>query len=304
MIPTVTLGLAGLFCLLGIISIVELGLIYGYTGKKAPGMLTQLDLLISDCIRIWIPWTILMIILVCIGTFHGQLGTYPALILYLPIMASFNLLIASFQVTLTIKGILIFKDEWINEISDRKVLMASRIAIWVYSSIIFAINFLMPAKHSAVLDLLTEKDQPTKFGFGLGSALSFLILLLSLLIMVIKISCLEDQVEDSGKTQLALYAGIVGCMIFPIGMIGNSVNKNFLKNSDYEPSYHLKYVVPMLCMIELIVGIVIPTLYFSSKPNLVNFSQNIFKSYFSKPWEKLWNLCTVSNRIVDLDGKV
>ena len=35
MIPTETLGVA--FCLLGIISIVELGLIYGYTGKKAPG---------------------------------------------------------------------------------------------------------------------------------------------------------------------------------------------------------------------------------------------------------------------------
>ena len=35
MIPTETLGFA--FCLLGIISIVELDLIYGYTGKKAPG---------------------------------------------------------------------------------------------------------------------------------------------------------------------------------------------------------------------------------------------------------------------------
>ena len=35
MIPTETLGFA--FCLLGIISIVELGLIYGYTKKKAPG---------------------------------------------------------------------------------------------------------------------------------------------------------------------------------------------------------------------------------------------------------------------------
>ena len=125
------------------------------------GMLTQLDLLISDCIQIWIPWTIFLVILVCIGTFHGHLGIYPALILYLPILTSFNLLIASFQITLFVKGILIFKDEWINEISDRKVLMASRMGILAYSSMIFAFNFLMPAKQSALLDLLTEKDQPT-----------------------------------------------------------------------------------------------------------------------------------------------
>ena len=124
-------------------------------------MLTQLDLLISDCIRIWISWTIFLVILVYIGTFHGHLGTYTAFVLFLPILASFNLLIASFQITLFVKGILIFKDEWINEISDRKVLMASRMGILTYSSMIFAFNFLMPAKQSALLDLLTEKDQPT-----------------------------------------------------------------------------------------------------------------------------------------------
>ena len=41
MIPTVTIGFAALFILLGIISIIELGLIYGYIGKKAPGKTTN-----------------------------------------------------------------------------------------------------------------------------------------------------------------------------------------------------------------------------------------------------------------------
>ena len=39
--------------------------------------------------------------------------------------------------------------------------MASRMGILTYSSMIFAFNFLMPAKQSALLDLLREKDQPT-----------------------------------------------------------------------------------------------------------------------------------------------
>ena len=139
-------------------------------------------------------------------------------------------------------------------------------------------------------------------------------LFLSLLIMVIKISFLEQD-ENSCKTKSAIYAGIVGCMILPFGMIGIRVNRIFFQDSDHDPSYlqllHLNFVVPMLCLMEFTVGIVIPTLYFSSKPNLVTFSKNIWKTHFMEPLQNLWNFDAISyccpcwsNRIVDLDGKV
>ena len=106
-------------------------------------------------------------------------------------------------------------------------------------------------------------------------------------------------------------------MIFPLSMLGIRVVKNkiLFEDPERDPLYlelfHLNFVLPMLCLIEFTVGIVIPTLYFSSKPNLVTYSKNIWKTHFMEPLQNLWNFDAISyccpcwsNRIVDLDGKV
>ena len=99
-------------------------------------------------------------------------------------------------------------------------------------------------------------------------------------------------------------------MIFPLSMLGIRVVKNkiLFEDPERDPLYlelfHVNFVLPMLCLIEFTVGIVIPTLYFSSKPNLVTYSKNILKTHFTEPLQNLWNFHAISNRIVDLDGKV
>ena len=46
------------------------------------------------------------------------------------------------------------------------------------------------------------------------------------------------------------------------------------------------------------------TFLLSSKPNLVSYSKNILKTHFTEPLQNLWSFYGISNRIVDLDGKV
>ena len=94
------------------------------------------------------PWTLQhwLVNLVCNGTFHGQLGIYPV-----PVLAIFNLLKATFIQSHFVS--------WHNEISDRKVLMTSRIKDH-YFGICKYIHYC--GINQLYVIFLTEIDQPSR----------------------------------------------------------------------------------------------------------------------------------------------
>ena len=129
-------------------------------------MQTQLDLQILDNIRIWITRTVLSSPIFAIGVFYGQLGFETAQVLVALASLTFHLILASLTVTLILKGILVFKSDWLEEIPDEKVQTIARATTGMYAAFLQLINSFWRMAGDVTtqepgLDILTEDDQPT-----------------------------------------------------------------------------------------------------------------------------------------------
>ena len=117
---------------LTLISIAFVTVIYKYTRGKAPGLQTQLDLQIFDNVRIWIIFSVSIIMVLAIRVFYGKLEFQSAQVIIAFLSLILHLIIAALTVTLILKGILVFKSNWLEEVPDEKVQKISRATIGVY----------------------------------------------------------------------------------------------------------------------------------------------------------------------------
>ena len=146
------LSFLGLFNILtNILSSVILVIIYKYVKSKPLGLQTVLDLLILDCVRLGIIKNILQATIINLGVFNGQLNMLAAKILFLVTVNFSALLIAFAQVTVAVKGILVFKAQWLAEVQDIQVIRISRIIAGLYAFVRFSIEFWLLEPGPSVL---------------------------------------------------------------------------------------------------------------------------------------------------------
>ena len=143
------LGLFNIVC--NLLSSAILVIIYKYVNSKPPGLQTVLDLLILDCIRLGIMRNILQTIIINLGVFNGQLNILAAKILFVVIVNFSAFLIAFAQVTVAVKGILVFKAQWLAEVQDIQVIRISRIIAGLYAFLRFSIEFWLLEPGPSVL---------------------------------------------------------------------------------------------------------------------------------------------------------
>ena len=107
------------------VSAVLLVLIYRYIKRKSPGLLTVLDFLTLDCIRIWIVYIILANSIIHSGLIYGQFEFITAQVLVFTSVNILVLLLSAIQVTIVVKAVLIFKGQWLFDVPDERIPLVS-----------------------------------------------------------------------------------------------------------------------------------------------------------------------------------
>ena len=134
--------------------------IYFYIKRKPPGLQSVLDLLIIELLRThFFTYTFFIFCFLFPGFFYGQLPyVLSQVIIFLLYNSSlyFFGLLQSFLVT---KAILVFKGQWLNEVSDSTVIWLSRILALVIVTIRFLGDFMVNSSREATMTLfLTSTD--------------------------------------------------------------------------------------------------------------------------------------------------
>ena len=151
---------------LALISIALLITIFKYTQGKPPGLQTQLDLQILDNTRIWISFTVLFVITLVIGVFHGNLGFHTAQVIMGLFSIISHLIVSSLTVTLILKGVLVFKSNWLDDVQDEKVQKISRATTGAYATTLQLLSFIWKYVNGSnivppLMAMLTKANQPT-----------------------------------------------------------------------------------------------------------------------------------------------
>ena len=151
---------------LALISIALLITIFKYTQGKPPGLQTQLDLQILDTTSIWITFTVLSIIVLVIGVVHSNLGFHTAQVFLGLFSLIFHMIVSSLTVTLILKGILVFKPNWLEEVQDEKVQKISRGTTVAYATTLQLLSFIWRYVSGGsnvlppLMAMLTKDNQP------------------------------------------------------------------------------------------------------------------------------------------------
>ena len=151
---------------LALISIALLITIFKYTQGKPPGLQPQLDLQILDTTSIWITFTVLSIIVLVIGVVHSNLGFHTAQVFLGLFSLIFHLIVSSLTVTLILKGILVFKPNWLEEVQDEKVQKISRGTTVAYATTLQLLSFIWRYVSGGsnvlppLMAMLTKDNQP------------------------------------------------------------------------------------------------------------------------------------------------
>ena len=273
--------------ILGLISLVLLTIIYHYINGKPPGMQTVLDLLILDIILCWALFTIIVVTVLAIGVFYGNLGFHLSQILLGFLSFINHLALATVTVTLIVKGILVFKSDCLEEMSDESVQMIGRISVVIYSTILQAINSVFWALKGGVqlplMSLLTGDDQPTVIGPGYGTLVGVLILVIMLMVFEIKRPLLDQK---RMRFRTAIYTGVATGISLFLCIFGAYF--------ELIPNEKIPLLFP--CMLEFLVGIVQPCLYISGKDNLKAYALNLLTIKIVEPFRKM----KIPNKVEDL----
>ena len=239
-------------------------------------MQTQLDSLILDNTRAWTLFTIWTLSILSIAVFFGPTRFEFAYALIVILTITVNLTLAAFTVTVIVKGVLVFKPDWFDEMDDEKVQKMSRFTMIIYSTIIQLINTVcwswVGGIRSPLLKLLTkEDDQLIIFAPGFGSLLGVLILVILLAIFETKRPAMENEKKFKG----AVFTGLAAC----IGIFINTLLYQLIADENL--------TLLNACMLEILIGIVQPCLYISGKDNLKAYTLNMVDIKIVEPIRKL-----------------
>ena len=244
-----------------------LALIIKYVQAKPPGHITVLDLLIVDSARIWIFFNTVINTLINCGLIYGHFGYFTAQVMLFLSNNVFTLLLASVQVTIVVKAILIFKGHWLEDWDDSTIQMISRFATVVYATIRFLVDYFTSDPHQAVLlGLLTNTDMKTSFGHGLGTGSLLAILITSLILLLIKKPHLPNE-EDNALMKIFIGLGIAG---ISVGLIGIATSR--WTTFDKSDVFHLTRA-----LFSLIVDVLLPARFILSSPNLKQYVAKFIK---------------------------
>ena len=190
------------------------------------------------------------------------------------------LLLASVQVTIVVKAILIFKGHWLEDWDDSTILMISRLASALYATVRFMVDYFVNDPHQApFLGLLTNTDMKTSFGHGLGTVSLLIILIMSLILLLIKKPNLPND-EDNALMKISIGLGIAGISVILIGLATARL-ATFDKSEIFLLTWSL---------FSLILSVLVPVRFILSLPNLKEYvtkfiEQNllvVFRHYSSR----------------------
>ena len=131
-------------------------------GRKPPGFQTAVDLCILDIIKFRLFALLYLTLILDLGLFHGQLELEISEILWKIYFFTGLFHITTTQIILSIKATLIFKGEWINELSDRATTRIFRFSSMLYAFIVITFDE-RPGQdpiYPKILQLLTGLEQP------------------------------------------------------------------------------------------------------------------------------------------------
>ena len=270
------------FCLAAV-SIICLALIFKYVQAKPPGQQTVLDLLIMDSARVWIFHNVVINTLVDCGLIYGHFGYSTAQVMLFIFSNVTILLLASVQVTIVVKAILIFKGHWLEDWDDSTILMISRLATVLYATVRFMVDYFVRDPHqSPFLVLLTNTDMKTSFGHGLGTVSLLIILIMSLILLLIKKPHLPND-EDNALMKISIGLGIAGISIILIGIA--TARLGLFDKSEV--------VLLTWTLFSLIVNVFLPARFILSLPNLKQYVTKFIEHNF-------WNVFRRSSSRVDV----
>ena len=130
--------------------------------KKPPGYQTALDLCILDLVKCRCLGLIYSSFILDVGLFYGKLELKTGDVMLKVYFTIVLLQVTTTQVILILKATMIFKGEWINELSDEAIKRIFRFASILYT-ITITIFDARPGQEPAslpFLQLLTGLDQP------------------------------------------------------------------------------------------------------------------------------------------------
>ena len=122
-----------------------------YIKKKAPGHQSVLDLLLLDIFFLQSFYYTDFLLVMLAGMLHGQLSYALSQIMLALLMIPMLMSTCLCQFFMMIKGILIFRGQWIAEMTDTSIKRMTRIGAFVLTNLILFGNFWLQGPKPAVL---------------------------------------------------------------------------------------------------------------------------------------------------------
>ena len=255
-------GVLGFFNLVeSTISTLLLSLIYRYIQSKPLGLQSVLDLLSLDCIRVWITYTILANSIIYSGLCYGQFDFTTAQVMVGTSVNVFVLLMALIQVTIVVKAVLIFKGDWLSEISDSNLIWICRLVSVVYVVARFLVDVRGEPKAVPFLYMLTGTDAKTSLAIGPGFLVVLALLLITLTLLKIKTPTLPE--DQQGLYNMSTKMAFLGCLTL-FGSAASVINA--IQSHD-----QIEVFLTIWIIFWFIIGIVLPGNFILGLPNLKNW---------------------------------
>ena len=136
-------------------------LIHRYISGKPPGYQSQLDLVIKEFLILNIIRNLTSFVYHLIGVFVSPIGPITSKILFFIVVNCPRVELSSLQTVFLVKAVLIFRGNWMAEITDSDVIWLSRRFILVYSSITCIVDCLQTPTMYPGLNFLTGSTEIT-----------------------------------------------------------------------------------------------------------------------------------------------
>ena len=266
------------------VSAVLLVLIYKYIKRKSPGLLTVLDLLSLDCIRIWIVYIILANSIIHSGLIYGQFPFITAQVLVFASVNNLVLLLSAIQVTIVVKALLIFKGQWLFDVPDERILLVSRCVAILYTICRFLVDFAGEPKSLPFIYILTSTDEKTSLGIGPAFLVTMACLMVSLVLFKIKTLTLTDDHQEVLKCSTKI--AFIGCLVF--------FASAFIVVNSVQLVDQIDIFLVIWISFWFILGVILPGNFILGLSNLKQFVLNVFDQYFISPIRQFFTLVSKS----------
>ena len=270
------------------VSAVLLVLIYKYIKRKSPGLLTVLDLLTLDCIRIWIVYIILANSIIHSGLIYGQFEFITAQVLVFTSVNNLVLLLSAIQVTIVVKAVLIFKGQWLFDVPvvpDKRILLVSRCGTILYTICRFLVDFAGEPKSRPFIYILTTTDEKTSLGIGPAFLVTMACLMVSLVLFKIKTLTLTDDHQEVLKCSTKI--AFIGCLVF--------FASAFIVVNSVQLVDQIDIFLVIWISFWFILGVILPGNFILGLSNLKQFVLNVFDQYFISPIRQFFTLVSIQN---------